>query len=259
MLKATINEIVYDVTDQWCDISLRTFGELCEVEVPEILKELWLAADDKKKYSEIFDNIERRDHLKNFPVFYGKVINILTNIPDEIIEQIDPTLREELYYAHLHPIYFSTLIDAPVYKIGGEIKTFKPTEQDHFYFDGKKYQLPTAIRVFGNAIPMHKEPIVTFAEASDIMIALHEWGEKGIEAMSIVTATYCREIIEGEPLKYDEDTTLKNAEKFKDLDMENIWRVFFCIMSAIKELPNITQDYFEQEREATRQRNEIAV
>lgn len=254
MLKVTIGDKAYDVTNDWCDISLRTFGELCKIEAPEALLELWKVSDDAKKYSAAFDKIDRKDRLKTFPAFYGQVIGILSSMDETTLDSLESTLREEFYYEYFHPIYISTLLSAPVYRIAGKIEEYHPEATGEFNFKDKVFGLPSSQRVFGNVIPLKDEPIVTFAEASDIMIALEQWREEGIEAMATVVATYCREIISGVREPYDEEKTLLNTELFKGLDMENVWRVFFCISRALEQSPNIIKTYSTEQEAKARKR-----
>lgn len=236
MLTLTIEGSDYSAVSEWSDLNLQKFIELSKIECPEELKKLWEKAGDKKEHGELIEKLETRSLVKDFPTFYGKVIDQLTEIPEELTDRITRELREKFYYDYLHQFYVSTLTRIPQIRKGKKIKEYEPELIGEFEHKGIKYIMPKTEVFFGNVIPMPKEKIISFAEASDIEMANIDWAENGLEAMSSVVAIYCR--VKDE--KYNEDVIRARAKVFETLGMDKVWQVFFCIMRSQRDLKNIT-------------------
>jgi hypothetical protein len=132
------------------------------------------------------------------------------------------------------------------------IELYTPLKPYAFVFQGEQYYLPVSLMYGGNEIPLSKEKIRTFAEASDIDIALNEWAEKGIEGLAQVCAVYLRK--EGED--HSDELVLERTEKFKELPMSVVWEVFFCIMQLGQESKDAIQSSLtEVEETAVRQQS----
>lgn len=224
MIAVKIEGSEYSLKDDWDDITLREFQDICRLSVPSKLKERYVAllSGDTAKYDQIKDTY--REVVKTHPKFYGEVIRLLSNIPKEVIDRIEWSVRTRLYSEYLLPFVETTLAPLPLEARDGKIEYYKPVGAKAFSLNGETFYFPESLMYGGREIPMAKEKIVTFAEASDIQIALHEWGEQGIDAMAQVCAVYLRK--EGE--QHTDELVLQRMEQFKDLPMSVVWEVFFC-------------------------------
>lgn len=232
-----ISSQLYKAKTLWHEITLDEFIRVISIDMPEKLVDLYSHLNDDKLYSESFDKIGFEDSVKIFPEYYGKIIAILTDIPQEIIDLISWEYRTSLYYKCFHPVCLSGISSAPLsFSVTGKVESFEPEEVESFTFEDEKYFLPKSLRISGMSVPMAGEPIITFTEASDILATWHKASEKVVD-LAMIAAIYCRK--EGE--KYSQEIALARAEKFKKLPMSVIWRLFFCITrltgSLLKDIP----------------------
>jgi len=212
MLTVEIQGKEYKLCDNWSDLTLKTFGELCKIPIPTKLRDRWRAfIEDKEPPTD-----SHRDIIKTYPAYYGKVIKLLSDIPDSVVNYIEWSVREKLFTEYLLKFSISTIASFPQYE---------PVHADSFKLNGEEYFLPVSLLYGGKSVPMAKEKIVTFSEASDIEIALQEWGEKGIEAMAQICAVYLRKAGES----HSDELVIQRTEQFKELPMSAVWEVFFCI------------------------------
>lgn len=221
------NDQQFKFVAEWKDLTIAKFDQLCQVPIPDKLKTLWLAtiSDKEEEWTKANDQITEENQARDFPEYYGKVMEVLTSMPPEIIEKVEWRLRTDFYNEYLHHFTISTLYDTPMVKDDDGIKPYNPPEIDHFMFRDHRYELPKSLRVLGQDIPMADEPVVSFAEATDIEIAMGKFAESGSEKLNLIIALYCRK--KDEP--YDQRRTIIRAKHFNDLDMEIAWSVFFCI------------------------------
>ncbi len=227
MLKIEVNEAHYDICNEWKDLTLAKFGELISIEMPTKLENKWkaLLKQDDALYEEFDKQVFYKDVVKSFPEYYGKVLKFCSNIPQGVIERIDWRIREKLFNEYFIHFCISSLADLPLDRTPEGLSPYEPKLISSFEYEGETYYLPSSLERGGQLMPMVKESILTFSEAADIEIALHEWSEKGIEAMSQVIAVYC--LKEGE--SHNDDLVIKRTESFKNLPMTEVWEVFFCI------------------------------
>lgn len=213
MLKVEIQGSDYKLCDQWDDITLTTFGDLCRIKLPDNLRARWRAFIEDKEIPED----THRDIVKTFPTYYGKVIKLLSDIPQPVVDSIEWSVREKLFNEYLLKFCISTVSSFPQYE---------PLQAKSFKLDGEEYFLPESLKHGGQNIPLAGETIGTFAEAADIEIALHEWSEKGVDAMAQICAVYLRKAGE----THSDELVIERTEKFKELPMSVVWEVFFCIL-----------------------------
>lgn len=226
MRTINIGKDKHEFISDWSEMTIRTFGELCKIEIPEKLKALWQSTlSGEKEWDAAFEAVTERDQISVFPEYFGRVMALLTKMPDEIIEQVDWELRSQFYYEYLHPFVLSTLYDIPVTKDQGKTVPYKPKSIRSFKHRDEKYDLPKTLRILGENVPMAEEPIVTFAESADIEAAMAEIGNKGAEALAMLIAVYARKPGEA----YSQKRSLKRSRAFQELDMATAWSVFFYI------------------------------
>jgi hypothetical protein len=227
MIQVQILDKSYNLLNTWEDITLERFQRLCALKIPDKYGEYLKACFSEKDgvYEKALSTLSKKDLLKTFPEYFGEVILILSDIPKETINKLHRILREQLYETYLYPLVVSTLVGIPLQSQDGKLDRIPRLNSDGFEFEGEKYLFPKSL-VYGSIdVPMFNETILTFSEASDIEVALSEWGEKGIDSVAQMIAVYCRK--EGE--RYDPESVLERIPKFKNLPMSIIWEVFFYI------------------------------
>ena len=85
MLTVTIQGKEFLLCDTWSDLTLSKFGELCSLKMPDKLKAKYRAMIDGEEQKP--DN--HRDLVKTYPKYYGEVIKLLSDIPQDVIDSIE--------------------------------------------------------------------------------------------------------------------------------------------------------------------------
>jgi hypothetical protein len=238
MLKATFGHISFSIIDRWSEITLDKFIRLSEIEMPDKLVKLYnlsakLASCEKsefetvqKEWDQVNDSITFEDNVKNFPEYYGKVIELFSTISSDGLDFLSSEIREQLYSTILKPFVLSMLYINPLdINRKGELKPYTPASMDSFIMNDVKYCFPKTISVLGQKVYFSQEPIVSFVEACDIDISTNGLINEGIKKLPLFMAVYCRP--EGE--KYNEQKTFERVDLFKSVSMDIVWSLFFCI------------------------------
>lgn len=228
---------VYQACSEWEDITLDKFIELSTIEIPKKLERLWIAStqldvDGKKakeaakaEYESANNDMTERDLIKVFPEYYGKVLELLTDIPPEVVNELHGDVRTEMFDSTLRPFVLSLIYSHPIVIKHTEVEMYTPPEIEKFKLDGQEYHFPKSLKLYGNILPMAEEKMIAFAEAADIDLAIRELRSDGVVRFPIFMGIYCRK--EGE--EYNEKIALERAEKFKKASMSIVWALFFCI------------------------------
>lgn len=231
----------YQVCSEWDDITLDKFIELSKIDIPKKLERLWLASarldvDGKKEkkeataeYEAANSDMSERDLIKVFPEYYGKVLELLTEMPPELIELLHTDVRNEMFDSTLRPFALSLIYSHPIAINKGKVEMYTPEKIEKFELDGDEYHFPKSLKLYGDVIPMADEKIITFAEAADIDLAIRELRSDGVVRFPLFMGIYCRK--EGE--EYNEKAALAKAELFKKASMATVWALFFCIEQLI--------------------------
>ena len=226
----------YQACSGWEDITLEKFIELSEIEIPKKLERLWMASahldvDGKKAKKAANDEYEaanidmtERELIKVFPEYYGKVLELLTDIPPAVVNQLHGDVRTEMFDGTLRPFVLSLIYSHPIVIKNTEVEMYTPPEIDKFKLDKVEYHFPKSLKLYDNIIPMAREKIITFSEAADIDLAIRELRSDGVVRFPLFMGIYCRK--EGE--EYDETVALERAELFKKCSMSIVWALFFC-------------------------------
>jgi len=238
MITLTIEDRDYKCPQDWSEIPLRKFIEICELDVPKKLADLYEASvalsdpDPEKsklaeeRYDLINGEITEYDLIRRFPVYYGKIIKILSDVPSSVVDRIHHEPRSAFFNQYARYIILSSFFSSPViYDKESGIKAYEPPKIKSFKIGGKEYFLPKSLNLLGEEIPLAKEKAVTFAEAADIETAWTDLQKEGARQIPVFCAVYCRE----SDSVYDEEKLLERANLFQDLTMDKVWAVFFCI------------------------------
>lgn len=241
MITLTIDEKQYHAPQDWDEMTLGKFVELCKIPIPEKLRNLWIASasDDDDEYKKADEAVGTEETVKVFPDYFGKVLGCLTDLPQDVIDRTDGALREQFFNAHLRHFIYSSFARYPVHIVNGKLEMYDPPYKTSFVLNDVVYYLPRDLKVYGDTIPLGGERAITFTEASDIEVALRNMAEGAAERLPMFVAIYCRP----EETEYTEEGTLAREKLFMDLSMEEVWRVFFCIYRQLGKFQNYIHEY----------------
>ena len=232
----------YEAPQSWDEITLKQFIAICDVPIPDRLLALYKASaelntSDKKdqkaageNYDKVSAKITTRDLLSTFPKYYGEVIKALTDIPDEVIDQVDGESRTTFFDLYIRYAVLSTFYWQPMIMAESGMQIYQPKTIKSFKIGEEEFFLPESLKIYGEQIPMAREKVVSFAEASKIELELHNSNNEGANQLPMLMAIYCRP--EGEA--YDEETIMKRTTLMEGVTMDKVWAVFFCINGLFK-------------------------
>ncbi len=240
MIKVSVEGNDYALKSEWDDITLEEYRGLCAHKIPASLK---------KRYERIvsgqYDKLEvesYRDLVKVHPKYYGEIIAMVSDIPKEVIDRMHWEIRTKLFNEYL--LHFAETQVAPLPLViteDGKVNFYEGYNAASFILNGEHFYFPESLEYGGIRTPLSKEKIVSFAEASDIEVAIHEFGEKGIDGMAQMCAVYLRK----EREEHSDELVIKRTEQFKDLPMSVVWEVFFCIMRLGEQFMSDMQSYLD--------------
>lgn len=223
-----INDKQYHIKD-WDTLTISEAEKLTKIKLPEKLKELYTAGTGEK-FAEIQKTITVEQEI-GFGDYSGKVLKIMSDIPDELIKYMQYHERNDIYEYHCRDIIFSLMLPMPI---------FEPKKIESFEFEGETYLLPKSLKIFDKFLPGHSEKSLTFVEGQALFKAYAETQDKGNLRMLI--AVYCRP--EGE--EYDEKKAIERSEKFGELPMSVAWEVFFCISGLLNTSVKTINTYYQE-------------
>ncbi len=251
MINFDYNGKVYKGRDQWSEITLADYLSLVRLAIPDKLRAYYISLgklneenpESVAAFEASLADITEREWVKEFPLFYGKVIALLSDIP---VESLHYTTRSEIYDRFFRHFIMTACYDIPMMQADGKLIEYMGEEMSSFEFEGETYYFPPSLRLLGEVVPMYDEEAVTFCEAADIELSMRSLADEGVEKFALVAAIYCRK--KGE--KYDEAVALERGERFKNLPMNVIWSLFFYIEKLTL---SFTKDMIASLKEAKKQ------
>jgi len=233
MITIKINRRKYRGVYSWKDITLKQFCALAAIPMPEGY-EAYIIADGKftveniKEYAEEVSKLTDKQIHEEFPAYYREVITCLSNIPASVVltgEQV-----HELYDFYFKPFVASLIYHIPVISFMGKLRKYQPENIKEFRIGLRRYYLPETVRIMEQDIPLKKETIVAYSEASDIFRGI-KISRDDVNRLVYFMAIYCRRRKE----KYDEKMVLRRKDLFMRVSMSTVWTVFFY---TLRQLPD---------------------
>jgi len=225
-----INKKKYKGVYRWEEMTLRRFADLASIAIPEKYAQ-FIKADgqfeDTDKYLQAVEQITDNDKDVIFPQYYRKVVSCLSDIPEDLLNDSQVTTIYEQYFK---PFVLSLIYHVPVIHFFGQVKEYTPSSVKSFRIGLSRYYLPETVNILGQDVPLSKEPILTYTEASDIFRGVR-MSEGDVKNLALFMAIYCRK--KGE--EYTQQKALERQEKFMDIPMSVVWGVFFCTCRRLRD------------------------
>ncbi len=244
MIRITVNKKKYKGVYSWADLTLQRFYDLAVIPMPAGY-EAYILADGKfnisdqqsiDSYCEIVNNLTDKELNEDFPQYYRKVIECLTDIPVKIIQSLDNEKINEIYDYYLKPFVCSLLYHLPVIRFMGQIRQYESALIKVFRLGWSFYYLPQSLKIDNQDIPLADEPIISYTEASDIFRNM-KMSKEDVKRLALFMAIYCRKFRE----KYDEKKVLARQKLFMKVPMSIVWGVFFYTIRRVRESSMITR------------------
>lgn len=230
MIRIKIGKRTFSGVYHWDDMSLDRFCRLAALKMPPQY-EAFILADGKYDHDsqesvdyfiDVVSKLTDREINEDFPNYYTEVVQVLTNIPGRIISRLDKEKVIDLYDYYFKPFVLSLIYHTPVIHFMGQIKEYEPPDMGHIRIGWNRFLLPAMVTIMDQEIPLAKEPIISYTEASDIFRGM-KVSKDDIRRLALFMAIYCRK--RGET--YDEARVLKRQHLFMKAPMSAVWSVFF--------------------------------
>lgn len=216
---------------RWEDITLARFCNLAAIPIPEAY-EAFVTADAKyETVDQFIADVSKitAEQRAGFPAYYRKVVLCLTNIPKRILDRVGDDEIRDLYYSYFRPFVLSLIYHAPVISFLGEIQSYTPPSIKRIRVGWQLFRLPQSINLQGDIIPLAKEPVMSYLEASDVFKDMRV-SRDDVRRLALFMAIYCRKWYD----KYSDDLVLRRQTLFMKAPMSAVWSVFFY---TVRRLP----------------------
>lgn len=201
----TIQNKEYKIKNLYGDWTLKDAVKVVELDV--------LEAD----IIELLEMIEEIEYPEKHLKYITEVLAIVTNIPREILDVVDPVHKGVLWLTVreiVGSLYFLNL------------ENYTPVYVEKVTFKGKTYYTPESLTVDNREIFLYKEPAKNVVEASNLMGTISDLGAKGIRHLSYLTATLLKP---EQGAIEDEKEVVKRAEIFLELPLDVHFSLFFYL------------------------------
>ena len=234
MIRIFIGKKRYRGVYRWDDMTLQRFCDLAAIEMPEgyeayILADGKFSVDNIDQYIEAVSKITDKQIKEDFPAYYRKVIECLTNIPYKKVMLMSSEQIGDLYEYYFKPFVTSLIYHTPVIHFMGQIIQYEPEKFRKFRIGMNIFRVPKTVNILEQDIPLADEPIITYTEASDIFRGM-KISKDDVKRLALFMSIYCRK--RGE--KYDERKALQRQRIFMGAPMSVVWSVFFY---TVRRLP----------------------
>ena len=149
-----------------------------------------------------------------------EVIACLSKIPIELLNETTNGI-DEFYSDYLKKIVIGMYDLLP--------NSYEPKGIKSFKFKKETFYLPTEETLLNDVTPMANESVETFIEGMELRTAMQDKIIRD-EGLTGLAAVFARK----KDTVYNEAETIKQAQEFEDLTMDNIWEVFFCLRDLFK-------------------------
>jgi hypothetical protein len=232
VVNVDINQKKYKVIESWSEMTIDQAVEIykaCDA-IPDKLNDIYKALTDKEALATATAEADDADCVKHFPKFYGKIITLVSDIPEDIVDRISWSERTAFFNQYVEKFVIGLLYHPYDFKAKG-IKSFAHEEQVYF--------LPETKTVINDQRTFADATAIEFAESADLELHSRSMAGGKFEVAANIISILCRP--EGEV--YNEDVSLKRAESFRSLSMSVFYEVFFCLDLRLKNFRNASTTY----------------
>lgn len=225
MIRLKIDNKEYSCIEKWSEMSVKKAAKIHSLKsgMSETLKEyysiLGAEVNEEVKLINWYNGLTDEVILSEVTPFYVLCLLELTDIPESVLVKMDHGYLMTFYKKYCEKFIYSIIYTPVDVKI--EVK-------DYFEFKGDKYYFPTKKNILGTVKPFYDRTALEFTEIADLQSYSNNLPGGMFETAPLMTAIMCRkksDIIE----PYIEEVSMSRAEMFKELNMDIVWQVFFCL------------------------------
>jgi len=207
----------------WSQITLDKAVKVLSIEMPKNLRAFYLS--DEEGQAKIEAELTDFELVKELPTYYGKVLEVLYDIPPSFMDTVGREERKVLYEGLC--MYWVTRLLVGDYQDVQELKEFE--------HKGITYKMPTARELYGVTKEGVDLKAFQFTEAADIEINSKMLANGNYEHTAAFIAMLCYPY-----QRYDEAKAIELSKQLTDLPMSIVWNVFFSILNFGAQLSAFT-------------------
>lgn len=218
MIHINIGGEKYKAIEEWSEMTIDQAANIhaaCDT-MPDNLRLIYESLADQDQLSKAMEKIGEEDAIKNFPRFYGDILALMSDIPEEVINNISWQERTAFFNKYLEQFVIGLLFN-PIDFVAKEIDSFEWNEEI--------YYLPESKIVINDERTFAEVTALEFAESADLEIHSRKMKEGKFAVAANIISILCRKKDE----RYNEAVSLERAKEFKQLPMTVFWEVFFCL------------------------------
>lgn len=229
---------------EWQEIDLMQAEKLFRLskELPIYVREeyaLWyeeLTTDVINRRNKLLEQITRKDEVKTLPTLFGEFIKVLTDISDKDLNTLNRMDRTLIYDQYIKTKIMGLLF----------YPDYTPKNISKFKHDKTTYYLPTVSEGFGVRVPGSDLVADDFCQVSDLEAQAADLEGGRWEVAPLIIGILCREKVDGVKLPYNGQEAIARSAKLKNLPMDIVFEVFFCLDRLSDIYTNITPILVEE-------------
>lgn len=222
-IKHTISGNSHTVPSSWKDITLAQAIELSAVKMPEKVS-------------------DRADWYKHLEVVKRHYV-ILSSMSEQEIEQTNPIHLVHLFETNMLPFTRDLHAQFP--------SSYTPKLIDSFVHKKVRYFMPQSLVIDDETVILNYDTKAKpFVEQSNLLKIYSTMRDEGIKQMGMLVAATCKR---DRNEQWDETRVIERSKAFRDLKMDVVWEVFFCLLQHMSKSMRDTRLSMQRDRDRKRQ------
>ena len=213
MIRLTADKKKYVVCHFWEDITLSQLIEAGRIPIPDNVTNFYLGKNELATIDPELIN------------YYSEIITCFSSIPKSLLLNTEPDIIYNFVDIYLSHIVYTLVYNTPVVYKEGKYVIYSPPEITEFMIGKDKYYFPKTKQILGQPVLMADEQIISFVEACDLDLSINTITSDKLINLSLLMSIYCRRFRE----VYNQESVLNRAELFKQVTMDKVFALFFCI------------------------------
>jgi len=196
----------------WDELTISECVKLSDIEMSDNFVELY-KEEDKERRKQLVLKFTNEQINEEFPNIYREAISVITNVPREVINELDTDSLSLFYHKYCRSIHLACKFISP--------DSFNKV--DSFFVKDVKYLFPKDRDMFGESVGMYDETALTFCESLNTT-------KMGVGGIPIMMSILCRR--KGED--YNQEESISRVPMFSELPMTLGWNMIFKFNDTIK-------------------------
>ena len=189
--------------------------------IPSRLSEIYEGMYSKKGIDEVKLATYFDENIKEVMDFVSEVVPTVITIPEDVYKNLEPEVRYYLYNAFC----LNFVLGVMFYPYD-----YEPEEIKEFTVNGNRYLMPTEDIMMGKNRPMHSLNALEYTNALDLRQVASKMKEGNLQYFAELICVIVKRKVDD---KYTHTQINEYLSDIKELPMDTVWNVFFCLSSYV--------------------------